>query len=190
MSHARLTYPCQRWLQPRKGEGTIACQEKALTGEATVATGSQRKAYKVKAGLPEPQSERFITGHGRRVADAPVRGGSWSCASAMPAQPTRRALNERDNGRRRGLSTPDLDSSVIAGSPKQVEHERPPAWRRRLHSTQMPIVTDGTDSRQQAVRAWERSGWQLPTKLQKLGGREPVLAATNQSRSRRCADAA
>ncbi|MBP2170703.1 antirestriction protein ArdC [Erwinia toletana] len=136
-------------LKSRKGNGTIACQEKAQTAEAIVGRAGHRKMRMVKAKLPEPQSSEFYPQQRRsggcnvvpcRYRDA-MRPGLKKMVRLNIFGPacTVCPLSGGSKGRTGHLSASYLHIRVTTGSPKWARVLRP-TWRQSCHISQMPEV--------------------------------------------------
>lgn len=144
-----LPVPVMNWLKSRKGNGTIACQEKAQTAEAIVGRAGHRKMRMVKAKLPEPQSSEFYPQQRRsggcnvvpcRYRDA-MRPGLKKMVRTNIFGPASTVcpLSGGSKGRTGHLSASYLHIRVTTGSPKWARVLRP-TWRQSCHSSQMPEV--------------------------------------------------
>lgn len=69
MSYTHLTYPCRKARRPRKGEGSVACQEQGAERQNFLAAQRQRKVYMVKARLLEVQSRGLESRRQRREVE-------------------------------------------------------------------------------------------------------------------------
>lgn len=150
MTCTRQTNLGQQWLQPRKGQGKIACLEKAQCAKTVCGAQGQGKTCMVKAILPEPQ---FAAAYDTcNVAERLTRHPGWkedralrSSLSVHPAHPPYRGVSERTGHR----NTSHLSTRVITGCPTAGAGAiRRPVWARSRHSTQTPGVTSGTAVRQ------------------------------------------
>ncbi|MCW2474537.1 DUF1738 domain-containing protein [Candidatus Symbiopectobacterium sp. NZEC151] len=144
-----LPVPVMNWLKSQKGNGTIACQEKAQTAEAIVGRAGHRKMRMVKAKLPEPQSSEFYPQQRRsggcnvvpcRYRDA-IRPGLKKMVRLNIFGPASTVcpLSGGSKGRTGHLSASYLHIRVTTGSPKWARVLRP-TWRQSCHSSQMPEV--------------------------------------------------
>lgn len=144
-----LPVPVMNRLKSRKGNGTIACQEKAQTVEAIVGRAGHRKMRMVKAKLPEPQSSEFYPRQRRsggcNVVPCRYRGAMSPGLKKMvrpnifgPAS-TVCPLSGGSKGRTGHLSALYLHICVTTGSPKWAQVLRP-TWRQSCHISLMPEV--------------------------------------------------
>lgn len=148
-----LPVPVMSRLKSRKGNGTIACREKAQTAETIVGRAGHRKVRTAKATLPELQSSGFYPR--RRRSDgcnaAPRRDRfatesrskkrvvlldtlGPACAACPPSVGSK--------GRTERLTASHLLVRVNTGSPKWARQR--PTWRQSRHSSQMPGVMPRT----------------------------------------------
>ncbi len=153
-----LPVPVMSRLKSRKGNGTIACREKAQTAETIVGRAGHRKVRTAKATLPELQSSGFYPR--RRRSDgcnaAPCRNrfahenrsmkGVWQPSAPGPVG-TACPPSVGSKGRTERLTASHLLVRVNTGSPKW-ERQRP-TWRQSRHSSQMPGVMPRT-----AILGW------------------------------------
>jgi len=163
MTCIHRTYLGQQWLQPRKGQGTTACSEKARSVEAVYGTDGQGKTCMAKAILLEPQFATTYTRSG--VAERLTRRIGWTRSAvsillaaqrhrveaigkpAYPTHPLYGGASER-TGR---LTTSILPIRVITGCPTAgAGLGARPVWTRSRHTTQTPGVTAGTAARRLA----------------------------------------
>ena len=139
-------------LKSRKGNGTIACREKAQTVEAIVGRAGHRKMRMAKATLLEPQSSGFYPRQRRsdgcsvapcRSRDA-TRPGLKRVARLDALGPASTACppSVGSKGRTRRLSASHLLNRVNTGSPKWARQR--PTWRQSCHNSQMPGVMPRT----------------------------------------------
>ena len=145
-------------LRPRKGNGTIACREKAQTAEAIVGREGHRKMRMAKATLPELQSSGFYPRQRRSdgCSVAPCRN-----RFAHENRPMKRVVRSNalgpastaclpsvgSKGRTERLPASHLLVRVNTGSPKWARQR--PTWRQSRHSSQMPGVMPRT-----AILGW------------------------------------
>lgn len=153
MTSTHLAYLGRQRLQPRKGQGTIACQEKAPPDQnRRRPAGGQGKACMVNATLREAQIRSLFCGHDASTVVASCCGyrdtaqnpgkedgnTGWPSSSGPTVQPA-----SRENDRKGHLTTPNLIGCVNTGSPKRACLTRP-ARRRSRHTSQMLGVTPET----------------------------------------------
>ena len=142
-----LPVPVMNRLKSRKGNGTIACREKAQTAEAIVGRAGHRKVRTAKATLPELQSSGFYPRQRRSdgCSVAPCRNrfahenrsmkGVWQPSAPGPVG-TACPPSVGSKGRTERLPASHLLVRVNTGSPKWARQR--PTWRQSRHSSQMP----------------------------------------------------
>lgn len=177
----------QQWMKPRKGQGKIACLEKARSTKTICGAEGQGKTCMAKAILPEPQFAAVYNENS--VAEWLTRHIEWKEGRALRSSLLRRlarAVRESvhsthplygGTSERTGrLSTSHLSSYVITGCPTAGSGEiRQPVWARSRHSTQMPGVTSGTAAGQPADDCWNKHRATC-VKIQSIGGRAAATA--------------
>ena len=145
-------------LKSRKGNGTIACREKAQTAETIVGRAGHRKMRTAKATLPELQSSGFYPrqrrsdgcsvapcrnrfAHGNRYMKRAARLDALGPASTacLPSVGLK--------GRTERLPASHLLVRVNTGSPKWARQR--PTWRQSRHISQKPGVMPRT-----AILGW------------------------------------
>jgi antirestriction protein ArdC len=148
-----LPVPVMNRLKSRKGNGTIACREKAQTAEAIVGRAGHRKVRTAKATLPELQSPGFYPRQRRSdgCSVAPCRNrfahenrsmkGVWQPSAPSPVG-TACPPSVGSKGRTERLTASHLLVRVNTGSPKWARQR--PTWRQSRHSSQMPGVMPRT----------------------------------------------
>ena len=170
-----LPVPVKNRLKLRKGNGTIACREKAQTAEAIVGWAGHRKMRMAKAKLPEPQSSgsypRRRRSDGCNVAPCNNRNARRSdrkeAMRLSASGPVRTACPPLagSKGRTRRLTASYLLNRVNTGSPKWARKR--PTWRQSRHRSQRPGVISGTailgwtatDESSRATGAEFHTGW-------------------------------
>jgi hypothetical protein len=143
-----LPVPVKNWLKLRKGNGTIACREKAQRAETIVGWAGHRKMRMAKAKLPEPQSPgsypRRRRSDGCNVAPCrsriAMRSDTKEAMQSSASSPVRTAClpSAGSKGRTRRLTASHLFNRVNTGSPKRARQR--PTWRQSRHSSQRPGV--------------------------------------------------
>lgn len=147
-----LPVPVMSRLKSRKGNGTIACREKAQTAETIVGRAGHRKVRTAKATLPELQSSGFYPRQRRsdgcsvaprrnRIA---TRSDMKRVARLDTLGPASAACppSVGSKGRTERLTASHLLVRVNTGSPKWARQR--PTWRQSRHSSQMPGVMPRT----------------------------------------------
>jgi hypothetical protein len=148
-----LPVPVMSRLKSRKGNGTIACREKAQTAETIVGRAGHRKVRTAKATLPElqssgfyprqrrsdgcnaaPRRDRFATESRSKKRVARLDTLDPACAACLPSVGSK--------GRTERLTASHLLVRVNTGSPKWARQR--PTWRQSRHSSQMPGVMPRT----------------------------------------------
>jgi hypothetical protein len=174
--HASPTYRCgEKPAETPKGNGTIACREKAQTTEAIVSWAGHRKMRMAKAILPEPQSSgsypRRRRSDGCNVAPLrnriATRSDRKEAMRSSASSPVRAAClpSAGSKGRMRRLTASHLLNRVNTGSPKWARQR--PTWRQSRHSSHRPGVMSGiailgwtaTDESRRATGAGLHNGW-------------------------------
>ena len=152
-----LPVPVINWLKSRKGNGTIACREKAQTTETIVGREGHRKMRMAKAILSELQSPGFYPRRRRsdgcnaapcssRDATRPGLKGVVQPNTLGPAS-TACPPSVGSKGRTERLPASHLLVRVNTGSPKWARQR--PTWRQSCHSSQPPGVMPRT-----AISGW------------------------------------
>lgn len=136
-SYTHPTYPCQKWLQSRKGKGDQSMWGKGAKGGNYLPPLRQGKACMVKAKLLKAWSQGFIGNGGERVAVKPSRfvvsyQGSMNNNSVKPAC----SQSERSKDRTGHLTMSTLHAIELQDCLNRLPNSVwEPVWQRSGHIT-------------------------------------------------------
>jgi hypothetical protein len=137
-SYTHPTYPCQKWLQSRKGKGDNSMWEEGAKGGNYLPPLRQGKTCMVKAKLLKAWSQGFIGNGGVRVVVKPSRfvasyHASMNSNSVKPAcSPSGRSMDRTGHLIMSTLRAIELQDCLNRLS----DLVREPAWQRSGHITQ------------------------------------------------------